>query len=80
MISKTAGLNTWQFKAYSHNVATLRLRFTTVTTTIINIYNPISTGHTITVWKEIQQALNDADGEVLLLGDFNAHHPAWGGI
>jgi hypothetical protein len=79
MLSKTVGLNTWQFKAYSHNVATLQLRFTAVTTTIINVYNPISTGQTITVWKEIQQALNDADGEVLLLGDFNAHHPAWGG-
>lgn len=79
MISRTMPLDTWQFKAYSHNVAAIRLRFTAITVTVINAYNPISNRQTITIWDDIQQAINDAEGEILLLGDFNAHHPAWGG-
>ena len=30
-------------------------------------------------WRWIETALGKAQGEVILLRDFNAHHPAWGG-
>jgi len=47
--------------------------------TIINVYNPRSNGPRLQTWDTIQQAIHLANGEVILLGDFNAHHPSWGG-
>jgi endonuclease/exonuclease/phosphatase family metal-dependent hydrolase len=48
--------------------------------TIINVYNPRSGGPRIQEWPRVAQALEEAKGEILLLGDFNVHHPAWGGV
>jgi hypothetical protein len=80
MISKDLPLSTWQFKAYTSCVAALQIRLATVTITLINIYNPISNSDSFEIWNDIGKALDEAEGEVMLLGDFNAHHPAWGGI
>lgn len=46
---------------------------------IINVYNPRSHGPRIQTWNIIQEAIHQAKGEIILLGDFNAHHPIWGG-
>lgn len=43
------------------------------------MYNPRSSGLTIRTWATIEQILDQTNGEVLLLGDFNAHHPTWDG-
>jgi endonuclease/exonuclease/phosphatase family metal-dependent hydrolase len=80
MVSKTLSLDTWQFKAYSGLVAALRLRLAAATVTIVNVYNSIFFSNSIETWELIQQALEEAEGEILLLGDFNAHYPVWGGI
>ena len=47
---------------------------------IINIYNPRGSRPRINAWGALETALGEAAGEVILLGDFNAHHPAWGGV
>lgn len=46
---------------------------------MVNIYNPRGDGPRIRVWPTLERVLQDLEGEVLLLGDFNVHHPAWGG-
>ena len=48
--------------------------------TIINVYNPRGNGQRINAWTALETALGEAVGEVILLGDFNAHHLAWGGV
>jgi endonuclease/exonuclease/phosphatase (EEP) superfamily protein YafD len=47
--------------------------------TIINVYNPRGDGPQIRTWPEVKMAIEEAKGEIILLGDFNAHHPMWGG-
>jgi hypothetical protein len=47
--------------------------------TIINVYNPREDGPQIRTWPEVKTAIEEAKGEIILLGDFNAHHPMWGG-
>ena len=58
----------------------ITLRLASGPITVINVYNPRGSGSRICTWDLIQQALSEADGEIILLGDFNAHHPAWGGV
>jgi len=31
------------------------------------------------MWLKIETAIKEAKGEVILLGDFNAHYSVWGG-
>lgn len=78
MVSSRISSHTWSFQPYSQNVAALHLHHTK-DMTIINVYNPRSNGPQIQTWQTIQQALREAKGEIMLLGDFNAHHPSWGG-
>jgi Reverse transcriptase (RNA-dependent DNA polymerase)/Endonuclease-reverse transcriptase len=61
-------------------VASLELDTELGKLTIINVYNPRDTGLRIKEWTRVQEALQQAQGEILLLGDFNTHHPAWGDI
>ena len=46
---------------------------------IVNVYNPRGNGPRIRVWDSVQRVLDALSGKVVLLGDFNAHHPVWGG-
>lgn len=78
MVSRRISPHTWSFQPYSPNVAALHLRHAK-DITIINVYNPRSNGPQIQTWQTIQQAIREAKGEIILLGDFNAHHPSWGG-
>ena len=78
MVSKRISPHTWFFQPYSQNATALHLH-RAKDITIINVYNPRSNGPQIQTWKTIQQATHEAKGEIILLGDFNAHHPSWGG-
>src|SRR5438045_173399 len=69
MVSKEVHLGHWSFQ---------HLRTMGNPLTIINVYNPWGNGPRIQTWEAIE-ALAEAEGEVLLLGDFNVHHPDWGG-
>jgi Reverse transcriptase (RNA-dependent DNA polymerase)/Endonuclease-reverse transcriptase len=80
MVDRNLDLAQWSYKSYSRHVAAITLQLANGPITVINVYNPRGSGSQICAWGLIQQAINDATGEILLLGDFNAHHPAWGGI
>ena len=43
--------------------------------TVINVYNPRGDNSQIRAWPEVKTAIEEAKGEIILLGDFNAHHP-----
>ena len=45
---------------------------------IINIYNPIDNKEIIIIGRSMKLALNKIEKKIILLKDFNAHHPAWG--
>ena len=79
MVSKEVHSDHWSYKTYSPYVASLRLRTIDNHLTIINVYNPRSNGPRIQTWEKIAEAIAEVEGEIILLGDFNAHHPAWGG-
>ncbi len=73
-------LNSWTTHGYGLDVERLRLQTKTGWVNIINVYNPGGDDGKpeISTWKEIRAAVQAAgDEEVLLLGDFNIHHPEW---
>jgi len=79
MISEELGTGQWRHKVYSPHVIMLEIQAANGTLGIINVYNPPDNGPRIRMWSQIERALKEAKGEVILLGDFNAHHPVWGG-
>jgi hypothetical protein len=79
MISKNIPQDKWTVTTYSDFVTMIRIKTDHTTINIINIYNPRSQSREFKIWKYIQEALAQCKDEVLLLGDFNTHHPTWGG-
>ena len=80
MIRRDAGVSHWKRRQYGPNVAALVLEAEIGYVTIINVYNPQVRGPRVQEWPRIELALQEAQGEVILLGDFNAHHTQWGGV
>ena len=80
MIRRDVGPSRWRRRQYGPNVAALQLNLQTGPLTIVNVYNPRKDGPRIQEWTRIAQALEEAQGEIILLGDFNAHHSEWGGL
>jgi hypothetical protein len=82
MISKRLDPATWHFEATGPYITSLHLTLNLAiphNLTIINIYNPQSSEQRIRIWDELATVLQRTTSEVVLLGDFNAHHPKWGG-
>ena len=79
LISEELGIDQWRYKVYSPHVIRLEIQVEEGYLSIINVYNPPDNGPRIRMWPQIEKAIKDAVGEVILLGDFNAHHPVWGG-
>jgi Reverse transcriptase (RNA-dependent DNA polymerase)/Endonuclease-reverse transcriptase len=79
MVSKEINTAHWSYKQYGPYIAVLQLALHETTVAIINIYNPRGNRPRISIWAALETALEETTGEVILLGDFNAHHPAWGG-
>jgi endonuclease/exonuclease/phosphatase (EEP) superfamily protein YafD len=79
MVSREINAAHWLYKQHGPYVAVLQLILCKTTVSIINVYNPRGNGPRINAWTALETALGEAVGEVILLGDFNAHHPAWGG-
>ena len=76
MIKRDVGATQWRRRQYGPNVAALELDTDQGKLTVINVYNPRAGGLRIQEWPAIETALEEAQGEVLLIGDFNAHHLA----
>ncbi len=79
MVSKKVPAHTWSFQSHGQRIASLHMQLADKEVTIINVYNPRSNGPRIQTWDTIQQAIHLVKGKIILLGDFNAHHPSWGG-
>ena len=81
-ISKEINTQAWSAKEYSGDLITVRLDIGDRWINILNCYNPSGpTGnHTLGTLPLIERATQEKEGEeILLLGDFNLHHPRWGG-
>ena len=78
MISKSLAPGDWAYKPYDAYIAAVTIRLKGVSVTVINIYNPIGNKKVITIGRFMKSALNKVEGEIILLKNFNAHHPVWG--
>ena len=76
MVSEMLGTGQWRHQSYGPHVIKLEIQAEEGNLSIINVYNPQDNGPRIRAWSLIEKALDEAEGEILLLGDFNAHHPA----
>lgn len=85
-INKRLDHKNWQFKEHSRDICSLTMEFGDSRQegqclTIHNIYNPARRSECDnTVLTDVRTILhNDSSNEQILLGDFNLHHPTWGG-
>ena len=81
-INKRLALSSWLVTTYSTDFSILEIW--TKDSRIIhvhNVYNPCQTSRNGNVLAQIQKFLQETGGNVenILLGDFNLHHPLWGG-
>ena len=80
MVSRSINAGYWRRQQFRPCVATLWLQLEGLETTIINVYKPQGEGFNGQALSAIKKALELAKGEIILLGDFNMHHPLWGSI
>ena len=69
----------WTYKLHSANITAVTLRLERINVIVINIYNLIGNQEVIIISRLIKIILHKIEGKVILLKDFNAHHPVWGG-
>jgi exonuclease III len=74
-VNKAIDINKWAPMHHSADACTVKLEGRERTIQIHNIYNPQQTNSSLRVLPELLRA----EGEHILLGDFNLHHPFWGG-
>ncbi|KHJ30011.1 putative zinc knuckle domain protein [Erysiphe necator] len=79
LISRDIGVANWTYKWYSNLVAEIKLSFHESLLRIVNVYSPTTSGSELTGWDETTEAIAHDRGSCLFLGDFNCHHPMWGG-
>jgi len=86
MVSKALDIGSWACQAEHPDITTLTLRSSRGPIDIINVYNPkpvTPRSRTPSRLPEVKKAIRDSvegEREIILLGDFNLHHPRWGGI
>jgi hypothetical protein len=80
-VSKAIGHKKWETTEHSPGLVTLTIHLDGRTLHIHSCYNPPPkplTSRNLATLQLLPQAL-DHPGEHLLIGDFNLHHPLWGG-
>ncbi|TQS34311.1 hypothetical protein Golomagni_05311 [Golovinomyces magnicellulatus] len=80
LVSKKISESLWSYRWYSALVAQVTLRLDSFTISVFNVYSLITSGPEITGWDTISELMLNNEQSYLLLGDFNCHHPYWGGI
>ena len=80
-INKKIALASWTVKFHSPDLCTLRIKTTTKHIFHIhNIYNPTAASEEPSKIPLLQTILENSPlDEHMVLGDFNLHHPNWGG-
>lgn len=79
LINKKIQISSWSRTQLGPEVASLQVQLQSGPLTIINVYNQRKTDGTIPILGRLRKAIQEAMGEVIVLGDFNIHHSAWGG-
>jgi exonuclease III len=79
LVSQHIDTQAWSYHNISPNIDKLQLATDRGQISIINVYNPSDNKPQIATWELLRQAIDTAEGEVIVLGDFNTHHTAWGG-
>jgi hypothetical protein len=80
-VSKAVNRNEWETTEHSPDLVTLTIYLGGRTLHIHNCYNPppkLLTSRNLATLQLLPQALSH-QGEHMLVGDFNLHHPLWGG-
>ncbi|TQS35012.1 hypothetical protein Golomagni_04582 [Golovinomyces magnicellulatus] len=80
LISTVICASSWSFRWYSCFVAEVTLQLKEITFRIVNVYSPITSRQDLIGWDSISKALTDDGSECIVTGDFNCHHPLWGGL
>jgi hypothetical protein len=82
MVHDKIPLADWEMKRSTDTVDWLRIKLGGTWLNVVNAYcrpGP-NNREKIHSWDEIHQCLQEIGfGDCLLVGDFNCHHPAWGG-
>lgn len=82
-IHKRLALSTWNVKHHTPDFSILEIRISNARTIRIhNIYNPCQQSGDPSLIPTIVDRLNESPSNIehILLGDFNLHHPLWGGL
>ena len=79
IISKNIDFVHQKYRQYSPFTAALQVRLKGLKVIIINIYNPRGDSPQIRTQLEVKMAIKEAKREIILLGNFNAHHLIQGG-
>jgi hypothetical protein len=84
LVSKRLSLRRWRHRVVSHDAGLLVLDTEAGEIAILNIYNPGGQGSARgppSCLADIRAGLDvlEEGAQLLLLGDFNLHHPHWGG-
>lgn len=75
-------LTRWSAREATDHMEWIDIQTTNGLTHLVNVYNPIGNASQpqIEKWPEIQKVLDKIkEGSILMMGDFNCHHPMWGG-
>ena len=81
-INKRISTDSWSEVSHSLDSHTITLRVGTTQINIHNVYSPPPASHTDNSELNALAALTQAlrmEGEHVIVGDFNLHHPLWGG-
>ena len=76
LISKHINTQAWSYRPISPNIAKLQIATERGQISIINVYNLSDNRPQITIWGVLQQTIDTAKGEIIILGDFNTHYMA----
>jgi hypothetical protein len=82
LINKSLDINSWDIDYSGPDVCSLRLQLPDIVLWIHNFYNQSPGSHSTTDYPSSLTLLPDLlarEGEHLVLGDFNLHHPLWSG-
>lgn len=83
LVNKRLPSNSWSVTYPSEDLCVLRINLGERTTWIYNVYSQPPGGYSVTDYPSPVGLLSELlarQGEHLVLGDFNLHHPLWSGL
>ena len=80
LVSKRLSLEHWAYRSISPDAAVITLITALGSLAVLNVYNDRRSGSSPACLTDITRAAElSPQAQLLVLGDFNLHHPYWGG-